>query len=72
MSQYGNVSEVGKSFGVIKLSADGEDYDFSLPRTESKSGEKHQDFSINSKLFIVSNFSITNLTCRIFKFDFIR
>lgn len=48
LSNFGKVSEVGKSFGVIKLNADGEDYDFSLPRTESKSGEKHQDFSINS------------------------
>jgi tRNA nucleotidyltransferase (CCA-adding enzyme) len=48
LSQFGKVSEVGKSFGVIKLNAGGEDYDFSLPRTESKSGEKHQDFNINS------------------------
>ncbi len=48
LSKFGNVSEVGKSFGVIKLNAGGEDYDFSLPRTESKSGHKHQDFAVTS------------------------
>lgn len=48
LSKFGDVSEVGKSFGVIKLNAGGEDYDFSLPRTESKSGQKHQDFAIKS------------------------
>ena len=48
LSKFGDVSEVGKSFGVIKLNADGEDYDFSLPRTESKSGQKHQDFAVKS------------------------
>ena len=48
LSKFGDVSEVGKSFGVIKLNADGEDYDFSLPRTESKSGQKHQDFAVTS------------------------
>jgi tRNA nucleotidyltransferase/poly(A) polymerase len=48
LKQYSqHVDYVGKSFGVIKAQINGDEYDFSLPRTESKSGNKHQDFNIN-------------------------
>jgi len=46
LSKFGDVNEVGKSFGVLKLSAGGEEYDFSLPRIDSKSGSKHTDFDV--------------------------
>jgi tRNA nucleotidyltransferase (CCA-adding enzyme) len=47
LEKYGLVNQVGKSFGVIKLSAEGDEYDFSLPRKDSKTGPKHQDFSVS-------------------------
>ncbi len=45
---YGNAEPVGKSFGVIKLWIDGKDYDFSLPRRDSKLQDQvgHKAFKI--------------------------
>jgi tRNA nucleotidyltransferase (CCA-adding enzyme) len=40
------VDEVGVSFGVLKVRADGEDIDVSLPRRESKSGTGHRGFTV--------------------------
>ncbi|UNM06045.1 MAG: hypothetical protein H6925_06230 [Holosporaceae bacterium] len=40
----GNVSEVGKSFGVLKV--DGFDIDISLPRFDKKTGPGHKGFSV--------------------------
>lgn len=38
---------VGKSFGVIKITdKEGDEYDFSIPRRESKTGISHKDFAI--------------------------
>lgn len=38
---------VGQSFGVIKfVGPDGQDFDFSLPRTDSNTGVGHKDFSV--------------------------
>jgi tRNA nucleotidyltransferase (CCA-adding enzyme) len=50
LKQYGKIDEVGKSFGVIKLNSEGIDYDFSLPRKDSKqsNGLGHKDFTINT------------------------
>jgi len=48
LSALGKVSEVGKSFGIIKAVIDGDEYDFSIPRTEKKTGTKHTDFDIVS------------------------
>lgn len=49
LEKYGRVDLVGKSFGVLKLTtSDGQDYDFSLPRRESKSGLGHKEFDIVS------------------------
>ena len=52
ISKYKEPKLVGKSFGVLKLSINDLDFDFSLPRTEIKTGFKHTDFEIilNSNL----------------------
>lgn len=42
----GRVDEVGKSFGVLKLTLDGEEFDISLPRRDSKVGDGHRGFEI--------------------------
>jgi tRNA nucleotidyltransferase/poly(A) polymerase len=46
LRKIGNVDEVGKSFGVLKISIGSEDFDVSLPRKESKTGDSHRGFSI--------------------------
>ena len=43
---YGSVNLVGKSFGVLKFSHEGEEYDFSFPRRESKVGSGHRGFDV--------------------------
>ena len=48
LKAFGDVNMVGKSFGVIKLSTKNFEIDFSLPRTESKIGHKHTDFTITT------------------------
>jgi len=40
LAEYGRIDLVGKSFGVVKLG----EYDFSVPRRDSKFGLKHRDF----------------------------
>lgn len=46
-SGFGNIKEVGKSFGILKVAlGDGFDLDISLPRTDSKSGEGHRGFEV--------------------------
>jgi len=46
LGEYGSVNLVGKSFGVLKFIYEGEEYDFSFPRTESKVGEGHRGFDV--------------------------
>lgn len=46
LAQYGSVNLVGKSFGVLKFMHEGEEYDFSFPRSESKVGEGHRGFDV--------------------------
>ena len=47
LSNYGKADLVGQSFGVIKfVGEDGSDFDFSLPRLDSKSGVGHKDFNV--------------------------
>ena len=47
LSIYGKIHAVGKSFGVIKLiSPTGMNYDFSLPRIDSKRSQGHKGFEI--------------------------
>ena len=52
LSKYQEPKFVGKSFGVLKLKFDDLEFDFSLPRTESKIGHNHRDFDVvlDSKL----------------------
>lgn len=47
LKRFGRTDIVGMSFGVIKLYGhDGADYDFSLPRRESKEGRGHKGFIV--------------------------
>jgi tRNA nucleotidyltransferase (CCA-adding enzyme) len=46
LSEYGSVNLVGKSFGVLKFVYEGEEYDFSFPRTESKVAQGHRGFDV--------------------------
>jgi len=46
LSRYAKVSLVGKSFGVLKLSYGGKEYDFSLPRVEKKISKGHKGFEV--------------------------
>lgn len=47
LGQDYKVDAVGKSFGVLKVTAkNGEDFDVSLPRSESKSGTGHKGFDV--------------------------
>jgi len=49
LSSLGKVSEVGKSFGIVKAMIDGEEFDFAIPRTaEVKTGARHGDFSVKT------------------------
>ena len=47
LGALGRVDEVGKSFGVLKMTLrDGTDLDISLPRRDSKTGTGHRGFTI--------------------------
>ena len=46
LTPYGSVNLVGKSFGVLKFVYEGEEYDFSFPRTEQKVAEGHRGFDV--------------------------
>lgn len=44
LAQLGKVDKVGKSFGVMKLRAEGEEFDVSIPRREQKTGKGYKGF----------------------------
>jgi tRNA nucleotidyltransferase (CCA-adding enzyme) len=46
LAPFGATDVVGRSFGVIKLRLAGAEYDFSLPRRESKTGAGHRGFIV--------------------------
>ncbi|MDB6094735.1 MAG: Polynucleotide adenylyltransferase region [Verrucomicrobia bacterium] len=47
LSPFGATDVIGRSFGVIKVrSVAGGEYDFSLPRRESKTGAGHRGFAV--------------------------
>jgi tRNA nucleotidyltransferase (CCA-adding enzyme) len=48
LAPFGATDIVGRSFGVIKVRSrtTGEEYDFSLPRRESKTGAGHRGFTV--------------------------
>jgi tRNA nucleotidyltransferase (CCA-adding enzyme) len=48
LAPFGATDVVGRSFGVVKVRSrtSGEEYDFSLPRRESKTGAGHRGFAV--------------------------
>ena len=44
LAKHGRVDLVGKSFGVVKFSAENSTLDFSVPRRDNKIGLHHRDF----------------------------
>lgn len=46
LSNFGRVDQVGVSFGVIKLTTDEDDFDFTLPRIDNKIGAGHKGFEV--------------------------
>ncbi len=51
--EFGQVSEVGKSFGILKLKVEGGlEVDISLPRTDSKTGKGHKGFDVKTNPFL--------------------
>jgi tRNA nucleotidyltransferase (CCA-adding enzyme) len=46
LTSFGPTDVVGRSFGVLKVRIEGSEYDFSLPRRESKTGAGHRGFAI--------------------------
>jgi len=52
LSTFGKVASVGKSFGVLKLKIDDIDYDFALPRVETKIAKGHRGFAVVSDGFL--------------------
>lgn len=46
LAPFGATDVVGRSFGVIKLRSRNREYDFSLPRRESKTGAGHRGFIV--------------------------
>jgi len=46
--KYGKVTDVGKSFGVLKFYDGKLEIDFSLPRKDSKVGDGHRGFAVDT------------------------
>jgi tRNA nucleotidyltransferase (CCA-adding enzyme) len=46
LAPFGPTDLVGRSFGVLKVRLNGTEYDFSLPRRESKTGAGHRGFAV--------------------------
>src|SRR5882672_11851056 len=46
LAPFGPTDFVGRSFGVLKVRLEGMEYDFSLPRRESKTGAGHRGFAV--------------------------
>lgn len=47
LSKFGDVKAVGESFGVIKMTVGDDEFDFSLPRRENKTGRGHKGFLVD-------------------------
>lgn len=52
LRSLGPVDAVGRAFGVFKVRCGGLDIDVSLPRTDSKTGDGHTDFSVSVDPFM--------------------
>lgn len=60
LRKIGQVDEVGKSFGVLKIRIGEEDFDVSLPRKDSKVGDGHRGFTVE----LTPDLSLTEATAR--------
>lgn len=49
LAPFGPTDLVGRSFGVLKVRLAGIEYDFSLPRRESKTGAGHRGFAVEAE-----------------------
>jgi len=47
LASFGPTDVIGRSFGVLKVRIEGIEYDFSLPRRESKTGAGHRGFAVS-------------------------
>jgi len=67
LKQLGTIKECGKHFGVLKLG----EFDISLPRTEVKTGEKHNDFIVvtDSRLTTLKACSRRDFTMNTLMYD---
>ncbi len=70
LAPFGATDVVGQSFGVIKLRLDASEYDFSLPRRESKTGQGHRGFAVSANPDLSDadaaarrDFTINAITC---------
>jgi len=79
VGKHGRVSEVGKAFGILKVSAgEGIDIDVSIPRSDSKVAEGHRGFAVKTDPFMsiedaarrrdftINSMSADPITCEIF------
>ncbi|MFC1752425.1 CCA tRNA nucleotidyltransferase [Thermoproteota archaeon] len=60
LSKKGKVVEVGKAFGILKLCTPEHDYDFSLPRTDVKTGKGYKGFAVTCN----PNLEFSEAACR--------
>ncbi len=49
LKEFGSVNLVGKAFGVLKLKVENKEFDFSLPRIETKVSKGHKGFRVEHK-----------------------
>ena len=70
LTPFGATDVVGRSFGVIKLRLGAAEYDFSLPRRESKTGAGHRGFTVTPDPLLSDaeaaarrDFTINSITC---------
>jgi tRNA nucleotidyltransferase (CCA-adding enzyme) len=73
LEQFGKVKLVGKSYGVLKLSFDKQEYDFALPRVEKKIAKGHKGFEVisNSNLSFKDAAIRRDFTINALGYDFI-
>ncbi len=73
LAEFGEINSVGKSFGVCKLTFEGLEIDFSLPREDSKVSHGHRGFEIttNTSLSFKEAASRRDFTMNAIGFDII-
>ncbi len=71
LKEYGKVNLVGKSFGVLKLTTSDGEFDFSLPRVETKVGAGHRGFKVecDGKLSFKEAFKRRDFTINAIGYD---